>query len=108
MGARSTAALTPTTTTVSSSHNPWVGYDGQTVTFTATVTPSAATGTVTFTDGNATLCANVPLALTDGGKQASCAAPSLSIGTHVITGTYSGDSTYSGSSGTVTQDVQLG
>lgn len=95
----------PSATVVTSSQNP--SYGG-TVTFTATVTPSAATGTVTFTDGNATLCANVPLAQTDGGKQASCAAPSLSIGTHVITGTYSGDSTYSGSSGTVTQDVQLG
>jgi hypothetical protein len=99
------ACLTPTTTTVASSQNPT--FNGN-VTFTATVTPSNATGTVTFMDGNTTLCGNVPLVSTDSGDQATCGTEGLSVGSHVITATYSGDATHSGSSGTVTQVVNLG
>jgi hypothetical protein len=91
-----------TATTVSSSANP--SAVGQNVTFTATVSPSAATGTVQFYDSGATL--GIPVTLS-GGK-ASLSTSTLSKGTHSITATYSGDTNYSGStSSTFTQNVSL-
>jgi hypothetical protein len=71
---------------------------GQSVTFTATITPvtptsaPAPTGTVTFTDGATTL-ATVPVA----GSSAGFTTSSLTAGSHSITATYGGDSLYSGS-----------
>ena len=71
----------PTTTSISSSANP-SGY-GSLVTFTATVTPSAATGTVTFSDGGTSLGT---VALSGGTAQFSTSA--LTAGTHAITATF--------------------
>lgn len=82
--------LTSTTTTLTSSPNP--SYTGQSVTFTATVTPSGPTGTVTFFDG-ATSLSTVALA----GGSASYPTSALTAGTHSITATYNGDTNYSGS-----------
>jgi Big-like domain-containing protein len=62
------------------------------VTFTATVTPSTATGTVQFFNGSASL-GTVTL---NGGK-AAVTTSSLSVGTHSITAVYSGDATFAGS-----------
>jgi len=91
-----------TTTTVSSSANP--SAVGQNVTFTATVSPSAATGTVQFSDAGLPL--GSPVTLT-GGK-ASLSTSSLSKGSHSITAAYSGDANYTGSnSSTLTQNVTL-
>jgi hypothetical protein len=95
-----------TATAVSSSANP--AAFGTRVTFTATVTatasglpnPTSGDGTVTFTDGSATLCSTVALS----GNQASCGA-SLSVGTHAIQATYSGSSRFQGSSGGLTEQV---
>jgi Bacterial Ig-like domain (group 3) len=87
--------------TLSSSLNPSVY--GQSVTFTATISPSAATGTVQFQiDGtNFGSPANV-----SGGKAVSGSTTSLSIGSHNITATYSGDGTYGISTAILVQKVK--
>jgi hypothetical protein len=91
--------LTPTTTTLVSSLNPSIF--GQMVTFTATVSPSTATGSVTFFDGPNSL-GTVALS----GGSASLSTSTLSVGSHAITATYSGDANDSGSSSsTLTQTV---
>jgi hypothetical protein len=66
---------------------------GASVTFTAKVTPSAATGTVTFKDGTTTLGTGT---LSSGATVYSTTA--LAVGTHRITATYSGDGSHSASS----------
>jgi hypothetical protein len=66
---------------------------GDNVTFTATVTGSAPTGSVTFVaDGVTTLCSAV--ALSGGGNTptAHCSTSGLSAGTHSIVANYSGNS----------------
>ena len=86
--------------TIASSPNPSIV--GQSVNFTATVSPSTATGTVTFLDGSRALITNLPLS---GGKT-TFSVPNLSIGAHSITAAYSGDSNYGGSTSSVlTQTV---
>ncbi|MGH2611495.1 MAG: Ig-like domain-containing protein, partial [Rhabdochlamydiaceae bacterium] len=77
---------------------------GQSVTLTATVSPSTATGTVTFTvDGTAQL----PVTLSGG--QATFSSSSLSVGSHIITAAYSGDTNDATSaSSAVTQTVNKG
>jgi hypothetical protein len=74
-------------TAVSSSLNP--ATSGQTVTFTATVTPAAAAGTVQFKDGAAVLGS-----VTLNAGAATFDTSSLTAGTHSITATYSGDGNY--------------
>jgi hypothetical protein len=72
------------------------------VSFTATVTPSTATGTVTFFDGSTALITDLPVS----GGQATFSVPNLSAGTHSITATYNGDANYGGStSGVLVQTV---
>jgi len=88
--------LAPTTTSLVSSANPSVF--GASVTFTATVAPASATGTVQFYADGAHFAG--PATLT-GGK-ATASTGSLPVGTHVITATYSGDVNYAGSSGQLT------
>ena len=93
-----------TTTMVKSSANP--STLGQTVAFTATVSPSGSstqtpTGTVTFLDGTLTL-QTVPLT----GGTASYSTAALPIGINTITVVYSGDTTYATStSAPLTQTV---
>jgi hypothetical protein len=88
-----------TTTTLSSSLNP--SSTGHSVTFTATVTPYAATGTVKFYNGTALLATKT---LSSG--IAIYATAALPLGSHSITGVYGGGSSYSGStSPPVTQIV---
>jgi hypothetical protein len=89
------AASSATTTALQSSANPsaW----GQTVTFTATVTPSGSgvpTGSVTFSDG-ATPLGSVSL---NGSAQASLTLPSLTAGPHSISAAYGGASGFQASS----------
>ena len=60
---------------------------GQTVTFTATVSPAAATGSVQFRDGNATIGT---VTLVNG--VATFATSALKTGNHSITAAYLGDS----------------
>lgn len=73
------------------------------VTFTATVTPSASTGNVTFNDGTTPLGA---VALNAG--VATFSTSTLAIGSHNITAAYAGDSTHSPStSAPVVEVIQL-
>ncbi len=89
----------PTTTTLTSSLNPSVF--GDSVTFTATVSPAAATGTVTFNiDG---VVVGTPQTVVGG--VAAYTISSLAVGSHPVTATYSGDLAYLGSTGTITQTV---
>ncbi|MBL1098215.1 Ig-like domain-containing protein [Streptomyces coffeae] len=99
-----TVNSTPTTTTVTSSPNP--SSPGQTVTFTATVAPVAPgtgtpTGTVTFViSGGPTLIGTL-----NASGQATVSTNTLTSGPHTVTATYSGDTCYSSSSGTLVQNV---
>jgi hypothetical protein len=89
----------PTTTALVSDLNP--STYGQSVTFTATVTPSAATGTVQFKEG-ATVLGSASLA----GGVASFSTSVLTSGSHSITAVYPGDANYATStSGSVSQVV---
>src|SRR5207248_1688026 len=82
---------------------------GQSVRFVADVNPSDGGGTVTFdSDGTAIPgCSNVSFQAGGGTEWLTdCSTSSLSAGTHRITATYSGDATYTGSSGSTTETVQ--
>ncbi len=85
-----------TTISLTSNHNP--SYKGESVTFTAVVTPAIAgtpTGTVTFKNGATTLGTK-----TLSGGKATLATTALPKGTDTITATYSG-ATYFLASGPV-------
>jgi large repetitive protein len=89
-------ATTPTQITLTSLKNP--AFSGL-VGFTAKVSPSTATGTVIFSvDGKA----SSPIALATGTAGAGL---EMATGTHQVTATYSGDSTYSTSTSTITQTI---
>ena len=90
-----------TTSAVSSSSNP-SGF-GQSVTFTATVTPQTQgtpTGTVTFSDGSQQLAQSSLSGGTD-----TLSTSGLAIGSHSITASYSGDSNYAASVSTALTQV---
>ncbi len=71
------------------------------LTFTANVTPLAATGTVKFKDGSTTLGTTT---ITNG--VATYTTSTLAAGSHSITGVYSGNSSYpSSTSPTLTENV---
>ena len=86
-------SVTSTSTSLASSANPSVL--GQSVTFTATVTGNAPTGTVLFMDGAVPLSGCIAVAL--AANQAQCAAGNLALGTHGISAVYSGDGLNTGS-----------
>lgn len=91
----------PSTTTLANSPNP--SHYSQSVVFTATVSGQAPTGTVTFNDGATTLCAAIVL----NSNIAACPTSTLSIGSHAITATYTGDdNNLSSSSFAVAQSVE--
>jgi len=81
----------PTTTMVTSSLNP--APVGASVTLTATVTGTAPTGNVNFTDGGSSIagCSAVALAGSGNTRSAACTTSSLPAGTHSIVATYVGD-----------------
>ncbi len=89
----------PTSTSLVSSLNP--SLIGQPVTLKATVTPAGATGTVTFTDGAATLCALVPLV----NGAATCVASFATPGAHPLQATYSGSPAFSSSTSAVLTQI---
>jgi uncharacterized repeat protein (TIGR01451 family) len=79
---------------------------GQSVTFTATVSPvppgsAVPTGMVTFQEGD-TVLAQVVLG---AGGTAAFSTSSLSLGTHTLTAFYASDSVYASSNGSVTHQV---
>ncbi len=88
-----------TTTGVTSSINP--SAYGSPATFTATVTPSTATGTVMFMDGATTLGSGIL-----SGGTATLTTSSLDASGHSIRATYSGDTNFlTSTSSTITQNV---
>jgi hypothetical protein len=90
-----------TSTSVSSSVNPSVS--GQSVKFTAAISPATATGTVQFFDGSNAL-GTVNLS----GSVASFSTSALSVGSHSITANFSGDGNYNSSNSTpLTQTVNV-
>jgi hypothetical protein len=96
-------SLGSTTTNVVSSLNP--STVGQSVTFTATVAPiggggGVPTGVVSFKDG-----VNVLGTVTLSGGVASFTTSALGGGSHSISASYSGDTNFNGSSGSLTQTV---
>ncbi len=88
-----------TATAVTSSLNP--SYVGDNVIFTATVSPAAATGTVTFSIDGTTVASPTLV-----GGVATYATATLAAGPHSVTATYNGDTVYqSSTSATLTQTV---
>ena len=85
-------------TTLSSSANP--SKSGHSVTFTATVTPPTATGSITFMDAHRVLGT-----CTLSGGACSISTAGLSRGTHAITAVYGGDGQTAGSASAVLQQV---
>jgi hypothetical protein len=95
-----TIVQVPTTTTVQSSASPSVV--NQAVTFIATVTPSAATGTVQFlVDGTSF---GTPVTVS-GGTAISGPISTLAAGSHTVTANFTGSGGYGASSGTAGQTV---
>ena len=106
---------TSTTSLSASSSSPVVG---QPVTYSAVVSSSgqpAPTGTVTFTDGTATVCSAVPLSMgvipVPFGTPivfyaATCSQTYHGTGPQTVTAAYSGDTSTSGSQGSVAVAVQ--
>ena len=100
------SSLGATTTALVSSANP--SAYGATVTFTATVTGAAPTGTVGFTDSGVPISGCGAVALTGSGnaRTATCGTSGLVAGAHLIVASYGGDSLNAASQGSLTQTVQ--
>ncbi len=91
-----------TSVALTSSGNP--SANGSSVTFMATVTPTTATGTVTFADGSTTLGTS-----TISNGIASYSTSALAAGSHSITAFYGGDTNDNSSTSSVlTQTIQSG
>jgi hypothetical protein len=91
-----------TTTAVVSSKNP--STHGTSVTFTATITPAfggAATGTVTFKNGTATMGTGT----VNASNKASFTTSALAVGTHSITAVYPGDTHFTTSTSPILKQV---
>ncbi len=98
-----TVNLVATQTTLTSSPNP--STFGQSVSFTATVTPDSGTavGSVTFLDGSTSL-GNVAVS----GGMAIFTTSALSIATHAITAVYGGNTEFAASTSSVLNQNVIG
>ncbi len=85
---------TKATMTLASSLDPSTA--GETVTYTATVNPTAATGTVEFKQAGLAISGCSAQAVSS--RTATCTVPNLAAGGHWIAAVYSGDSRYTTSS----------
>ncbi len=95
-----------TTTTVGASPNPSVF--GQTVTFTANVTPNSGSGTPTGTIQFVVDGLNFGAPVTMSGGSAQISTSSLPVGPgHTVTANYSGDGSFQPSSGSVAGGVTV-
>ncbi|MEK7424017.1 MAG: Ig-like domain repeat protein, partial [Actinomycetota bacterium] len=95
----------PSTTTLVSSANPATA--GTSVTFTATVTGTNPSGSVSFTDGGATISGCGAAALSGAGntRTAACTTSSLAVGTRSIVAHYGGDAANAASSSATLSQV---
>ncbi len=101
-----TGVGTASNTTLGASPNP--ASLGQIVTFTAGViaagnSNTAPAGTIVFTEGSATL-ASFPV---NAAGSAAFSTSTLSVGSHTVIASYSGDKTYSPSTASVTETILL-
>lgn len=99
-------SLTTTSTILTSSANP--ANFGTSITFTASTTGSAPTGTVSFSANGSAIagCGAVTLLGTGNVRTATCATAALAAGSHGIVATYSGNGSNSPStSATLTQTI---
>ncbi len=97
-----------TTTSLLVTPNPAAA--GQTVTFTAIVSPAGGaigmpTGTVQFEDGGVDIGAAEALNLVNGSYQATFSTSTLTVSTHQITAVYSGDTNFSTSTSASVSEV---
>jgi hypothetical protein len=83
---------------------------GATVTFTASVSGTAPTGTVNFKDGANSIsgCSAVALSGSGNVRTAQCATSALAAGTHSMTAVYSGDASNNGSTSSSLSQVVNG
>ena len=98
---------TPTTTAVVSS-SPTPSTYGDSVTFTATVSPVPTGGSVTFIEGGTCASPTTVLAgptAVDGSGQAAFSISTLTVPSHTIVACYGGTTGFDPSSGSVTQTV---
>ncbi|HEX2052110.1 MAG TPA: Ig-like domain-containing protein, partial [Actinomycetota bacterium] len=95
------AAPVSSTTTVTATPNPVK--HGESVTFTATVTPSTATGTVQFKIDGASVASGV----LSGGTATVAMSHSPEVGTHTVTAEYAGDANVAASTGTVAGGLKV-
>jgi Bacterial Ig-like domain (group 3)/IPT/TIG domain len=84
-----------TTTSLASSANPSIL--GQSVTFTATVSPVPDGGTVDFAQDGNPIAACQSVAVNTSNGTATCSVTYATVGSHSLVATYSGDFAYSGS-----------
>jgi len=92
-------AKTVATVSLTSNANPTLV--GHAITFTAHVSPSAATGTVQFLDGNSVIGT---VAVASG--TAAFTTSQLTVGSHAMTASYSGDTNYTAAtSSTLTETI---
>ncbi|HEY8028330.1 MAG TPA: Ig-like domain repeat protein, partial [Gaiellaceae bacterium] len=82
--------ITPAPTSLSASASPSSTSYGDAVQLSANGLPPAATGTVTFSANDATLCTSS----VSGGSAACSTATSLQIGTYDVSASYSGDNDF--------------
>ena len=105
IGADEAGYTNPTTTSVTLT--PATVTAGAQVAYLAVVTPQSGTGTpagtISFSTGSTSLCT----AVLSGGV-AACGATTAPAGTDTVTGTYSGDEGYAGSTDSVTLTVTSG
>jgi Bacterial Ig-like domain (group 3) len=100
------AVTVSSATTITTSITPQ--NQGKLVTFTATVTGAAPTGSVDFQDGGTSIpnCNMSPVTGSGNSRTATCLTTTLAFGTHSITAVYSGDVGNASSSSTaITQDI---
>jgi hypothetical protein len=95
----------PTTTVLGSSGNP--ANAGTMVSLTATVSGVAPSGNVLFSEGGSALAGCAAVALSGGGNAPSavCNISSMSVGSHAIVASYSGDAGNAGSTSNVLLQV---
>ncbi len=89
----------PTTTSLASSANPSIV--GQSVTYTATVSPVPDGGTVAFSDNGSPIAACQQQPVNTATGQATCTVTYNVVGSHSLIATYSGDFNYAGSTSAV-------
>jgi Bacterial Ig-like domain (group 3) len=104
--------LSPVSTTTSVTVSPSPSSFGQSVTSTATVSPTDGTGSVAFFVNDTLIagCSSRPLTTSETGASATatCTTSSLLPGQYIIKAVYSGRAQYVGSSGSTTTTVNPG